>query len=268
MVQPVDLSFKGDVAWLTLNRPDESNAINLETAEALLRNVGLISTAGSRVAVISGAGGTFCSGGDVVEMAEASNLSTYVRQLAGTFHDALIKLAELNAVIIAAVDGVAARGGLGLALAADIQLASNRSMFLTSYESLGLTPDSGTSFLLPRSIGISQARQMFATGMRLDATFAAGIGLVHKVVRPDELPDAASELASRLAARPQLHMSQTRTLFWGADSGEYRRHLDAERDAISDAARTPQVAALISEVASRAVRSRAARRKRTGRHVS
>lgn len=201
-------------------------------------------------------------------MAEASNLSTYVRQLAGTFHDALIKLAELNAVIIAAVDGVAARGGLGLALAADIQLASNRSMFLTSYESLGLTPDSGTSFLLPRSIGISQARQMFATGMRLDATFAAGIGLVHKVVRPDELPDAASELASRLAARPQLHMSQTRTLFWGADSGEYRRHLDAERDAISDAARTPQVAALISEVASRAVRSRAARRKRTGRHVS
>lgn len=76
LVQPVDLSFKGGVAWLTLNRPDESNAINLETAEALLRNVGLISTAGSRVAVISVAGGTFCSGGDVVEMAEASNLST------------------------------------------------------------------------------------------------------------------------------------------------------------------------------------------------
>lgn len=163
------------------------------------------------------------------------------------------------------MNGIAAGGGLGLSLAADVRLASDRSISMTAYESLGLTLDSGTSFLLPRAIGISRAREMSATGTRLDARAAAEVGLVHEVVRPGDLLDAAGNLAARLATKPQGHMSATRKLHQGTGNNEYRRHLDAERDAISAAATAPHVAALIRDVAARAVRGRKARRIRENR---
>lgn len=265
MTEPVQLQISDGVARLTLDRPDDANAISLDLARALGTAVETIAAAGVRVVVVEGAGGSFSAGGDVTEMAAADDLGAFVYELASTFHGALADLADLDAVIIAAVDGVAAGGGLGLALCADVILASDRALFLTAYEAIGLSPDSGASYLLPRMIGASRARAMSAVGLRLDAAAAHDIGLVHAVVPSAGLPDAVRTMATRLAARPQGHMAASRALFRGADPEEFRRHLDAEARAISKAAASPDAARLIREHAVRAERSAAAARRRAER---
>ncbi|MDQ1085123.1 MULTISPECIES: enoyl-CoA hydratase/isomerase family protein [Microbacterium] len=265
---PVRLEISDGIARVTLNRPDAANAISLDLARSLGAAVGTIARADVRVVVVQGAGGSFSAGGDVGEMAAADDLSGFVLELATTFHGALADLAELDAVIIAAVDGVAAGGGLGLALCADVVLASDRALFLTAYEAIGLSPDSGASYLLPRVIGASRARAMSAVGLRVDAASARDIGLAHAVVPSAELPDAVRAMAAKLAARPQGHMSASRALFRGADPGEFRRHLEAEARAISVAAASPEAARLIREHAVRAQRSAAAARRRAERGVA
>ncbi len=265
MEEPVRLHISDGVARVTLNRPDDGNAVSLELARALRRVVERVVEIAPRVVVLTGEGGTFCSGGDVVEMAAADDLGGFVYELATTFHGALARLSDIDAVIIAAVDGVAAGGGLGLALCADVVLASERALFLTAYEAIGLSPDSGASYLLPRVIGASRARAMSAVGLRLDAASAHDIGLVHAVLPTAELDDAVWAMATRLAARPQTHMAASRALFRGADPKEFRRHLDAEARAISVAAASPDAVRLIREHAVRAERSAAALRRRAER---
>ncbi|WP_285136366.1 enoyl-CoA hydratase/isomerase family protein [Microbacterium sp. lyk4-40-TSB-66] len=265
MTEPVRLHISDGVARVTLNRPDDGNAISLDLARALHRVVDRVAELAPRVVVLTGDGGTFCSGGDVVEMAAADDLGDFVHELATTFHGALASLADLDAVIIAAVDGVAAGGGLGLALCADVVLASDRALFFTAYEAIGLSPDSGASYLLPRVIGASRARAMSAVGLRLEAVAARDIGLVHAITPSADLDDTVWAMATRLAARPQTHMAASRALFRGADPQEFRRHLDAEARAISAAAASPDAARLIREHAVRAERSAAALRRRAER---
>lgn len=262
---PVQLRFSDGVAWVTLNRPDVGNAVNLAVARELRAAVATIAGCAPRVVVIQGAGGGFCAGGDVVEMAAADDLGAFVHELATLFHAALADLTDLDAVIIAVVDGVAAGGGLGLALCADVVLASDTALFLTAYEAIGLSPDSGASYLLPRVIGASRARAMSAVGLRLDATSAHDVGLVHAVVPSGDLHDAAKKMADRLATRPQGHMAASRALFRGTDPQDFRRHLDAEAQAIAAAASTPDAARLIREHAVRARRGAEAARRRAER---
>lgn len=265
MTGPVQLSMTDGVAHVTLNRPDDGNAITLDLARALAEIVETIAAAGSRVVVVTGSGGTFSTGGDVIDMAAADDIGAFVYELATTFHGALADLADLDAVIIAAVDGVAAGGGLGLALCADVVVASERALFLTAYEAIGLSPDSGASYLLPRVIGASRARAMSAVGLRLNADGARDVGLVHEIVPSAHFDDAVQTLATRLAARPQGHMAASRALFRGADPQEFRRHLDAEARAISAAAASPEATRLIREYAVRARRSAAAAQRRAER---
>lgn len=265
MTETVQLQISDGVARITLNRPDDGNAISLDLARALGAAVEVVAAVAVRVVVVEGAGGSFSAGGDVTEMAGAADLGAFVHELATTFHGALADLADLDAVIIAAVDGVAAGGGLGLALCADVVLASDRALFLTAYEAIGLSPDSGASYLLPRVIGASRARAMSAVGLRLDAASAHDIGLVHAVVPSGDLTDAVRTMAARLAARPQTHMAASRALFRGADPHEFRRHLEAEALAISRAAASPEAARLIREHAVRAQRSAAAALRRAER---
>jgi 2-(1,2-epoxy-1,2-dihydrophenyl)acetyl-CoA isomerase len=265
MTEPVQLHVSNDIAWVTLNRPDHGNAVNLELARALGTAVRTIAAAAPRVVVLQGAGAGFSVGGDVIEMAAADHLGDFVYELATAFHGALADLADLDAVIIAVVGGVAAGGGLGLALCADVILCSDDALFLTAYEAIGLSPDSGASFLLPRVIGAARARAMSAVGLRLDAASAHDIGLVHAVLPPAGLSDAVRTMATRLAARPQGHMAASRALFRGADPQEFRRHLEAEARAISTAAASPDAGRLIREHAVRAQRSAAAASRRAER---
>jgi len=245
------LTVDDAVAHLVLSRSQAANTIDLALAAEFRDAVAEVGRSDVRALVISGAGGTFCAGGDVREMAAADDLPGTVRRLAATFHDAVLALAELPAVIVAAVDGPAAGAGLGLALNADLIVASDRAMFLTAYEAIGLTPDSGTSLLLPRAVGLPRATAMSTLGTRLSATEAHRLGMVHEVVAPDDLLPTATATARRLAQRPQAHLPATRALYRGLDIAGYRRHLDAETAAIAAAAATAEAAELILAFASR-----------------
>lgn len=247
----VELEISDDVARLTLNRPDAANTLNVAVAEQFLQHVQRIRGEGARAVVVSGRGRTFCAGGDVRAMGEASDLGGFLDTLAGTFHRALCALAELDAVVIAVVDGAAAGGGLGLALNADLRIASPAARFLTAYETVGLTPDSGVSYLLPRAIGLGRATAMSAASLVLDADEAFDVGLVNEIVDTDRLASHVDELAARIARRPQTHMATTRRLLRGDTSSLYAAALDAERIALVRAASNPSTRSLIHGFASR-----------------
>jgi 2-(1,2-epoxy-1,2-dihydrophenyl)acetyl-CoA isomerase len=230
----VHLRREGAIAWLTLARPDAGNALDLPLALRMRDELRSLRDTDTRVVVIGAEGTMFSAGGDVHSMARADDPKAYLAQLAGAFHQALRALDELDAVSIAAVNGAAVGGGLGLALHADVLLASDRARFLTGYEKIGLTPDSGVSWLLPRSIGLHRALQLSVTGRELDAQTALQWGLVTEVLEHDGLDEAVRELAERLARNPTAHLARTRRLMRG-DGGA---HLDRERDGIADSATT------------------------------
>lgn len=234
---PIRLDIDGGVARLTVDRPSAANTIDLPAAVAFHDAIDAVSAAGCRAVIITGAGAAFCAGGDVAAMSLTADPANFLRELADTFHAGLRALAALDAVVIAAVNGAAAGGGLGLALHADVVLAAPTARFLTAYEQLGLTPDSGVSALLPQSIGLHRALAMIATGRPLDAATAYEHGLVHEVVPADELLSRAGQLAARIARHPQSHMSATRRLLH-AGSGAVDHRLDDEAQTIAALAST------------------------------
>ncbi|GAA5092082.1 enoyl-CoA hydratase-related protein [Microbacterium yannicii] len=244
MSDPVELVLADDVAHLTLNRPDAANTINLAVARRFRDHMRNLERQPPAAVVIAARGRAFCGGGDVREMSEAPDLPTYLDLLAETFHEGLLLLASLDALIFAAIGGAAAGGGLGLALNADVRIASPRARFLTAYEAVGLTPDSGVSFLLPRVVGLGRAAEMSALSGVMDAATAARSGLVAEVVETDPAARAA-ELASSATGRSQAHMSATRRLLRGDTDGQYAAALDAERAALVAAAASTSAASLI-----------------------
>jgi 2-(1,2-epoxy-1,2-dihydrophenyl)acetyl-CoA isomerase len=236
---PIDYRIEDGIARLELRVPGRGNAVGLELARRFRDVTGELVAAEPRAVVITGAGDIFCGGGDVREMAEADDIPAFLDELVSTFHHGLLQLARVDAVVIAAIDGPAAGAGLGLALNADVRIASARSVFVTAYETIGLTPDSGVAYLLPRAIGAGRASAMAATSERIDAATALEIRLVNEVVPIDRFDERVDEVAAAAAARPQRHMAATRSLLRGDLDGAYARALDAERIEIMAAARLP-----------------------------
>ncbi len=247
----VERTSADGVARITLNRPAALNSIDLALAHGFRDTVVALIEERPRVVVISGAGGAFCAGGDVRAMAAVDDIPAYLDELVGVFHDGLVRLSALESVVIAAIDGPAAGAGLGLALNADMRVASERARFLTGYESIGLTPDSGVSYLLPRAIGAARAGAMIAASSQLDATCAHRIGLVDEVVPADDLRARIDDLAGTLAQRPQGHMPATRRLVRGGESDDYARALLREQREIVVAASAPSTTTRIRGFAGR-----------------
>ena len=247
----VELLLGEGVAHVTLNRPEAANTVNLALADSLLRVVEMLEDESPDAVVIAARGRAFCGGGDVREMADAVDLPGYLDRLAGTFHEALLRLSALDAVLIAVVEGAAAGGGLGLALSADVRIATPHARFLTAYETVGLTPDSGVSFLLPRAIGTGRSAAMSSLSQTIDATTAAACGLVTELLDAEAAPRRAQQLADTAARTSQSHVAATRRLLRGDTAGEYAAALDAERAALVRAASSPAAQSLIRGFARR-----------------
>jgi len=202
------------IATMTLNRPNKLNAISAEMGlvwlPRLLRRIQEDDEV--RVLVITGAGRGFCAGGDVNALASLSDLSLSLTrqqrlQALGAFARDLY---DLEKPVIAAVNGVAAGGGVSLALLSDIRIASENARFGLSFISRGLIPDCGATFLLPRLLGTGKSFQLMYTGDLIDASEAERIGLVDMVFPHDRFMDEAMQLAGRLAKAPPLAMAQIR----------------------------------------------------------
>jgi 2-(1,2-epoxy-1,2-dihydrophenyl)acetyl-CoA isomerase len=210
----VQVESRGAVAIVTINRPDVSNTLNLQTAMDLLAAAMTCGrNSAVRAVVLTGAGRNFCFGGDLRGMLNKGKAAdAYLRELTTYLHEAISHFARMDAPLIAAVNGTAAGAGVGLVAMADLAICAETSKFNLAYTAVGLTPDAGTSFLLPRAIGTKRAMELFLMNRALTSAEALSWGLVNKVVADTDLMTEAVTLAERLAAGPTRAFGRTKRL--------------------------------------------------------
>jgi len=209
---PLLLARHGATAVLTLNRPAQRNALDdamradLEAAIAELRQDETV-----RAVVIAGAGGNFCAGGDLAALGQ-KRTGWQGRERIRRLHRWFRELSNLEKPVIAAVDGNAFGAGMSLALCADFVLASDRARFCAAFARVGLVPDLGAMWLLPRIVGLQRAKELFFTARILSATEAQALGLVLEVLPHAALMDRALDLAERFHAAPTEAIGATKTI--------------------------------------------------------
>ncbi len=192
----------GGVMTITLNRPEVLNAFNdamsFEFQDAL-KDAGR--DAAVRALVVTGAGRAFCSGQDLRDRAQSTSFS-YVDSLRARYNPIIVQLRSLEKPVLAAVNGVAAGAGCSLALACDLRIAAEQASFIEVFARVGLVPDSGSTYFLPRLVGLGKAFELCALTEPFSSADAQRIGLVNWVVPQDQLTDKAREIAARLAQGP------------------------------------------------------------------
>jgi 2-(1,2-epoxy-1,2-dihydrophenyl)acetyl-CoA isomerase len=231
------------VCTVTLNRPDSLNSINdLMTTElgAIVKQLRRDDTV--RCVVLTGAGRAFCSGQDLGDLKKKYADPSYTPHLGDDlrrrYNPVITGLRDLEKPVIAAVNGVAAGAGLSLALACDLRLASDKASFTEVFVNVGLVPDSGSSFFLPRLVGLGNALALCFTGEKVSAADAHQLGLVNRVVPGDELMQATSELAKKLANLPTKAIGLMKRLLYRSLSSDLDAMLEAEAFAQETAALT------------------------------
>lgn len=214
------VEIKDQVATLTLNRPEKFNAFNREMALLLQQELDACRQNEIRAVVITGNGKAFCAGQDLGEVVDPQGPGM-ARILKEHYNPIVTRIRELGKPVIAAVNGVAAGAGANLALCADITIAGESANFIQAFSKIGLVPDTGGSFFLPRLIGMQRATALMMTGDKLSAAEAASMGMIWKTVPDQELLAQAMGLAKQLATMPttalglikqQLNASFTNTI--------------------------------------------------------
>ena len=192
----------GAVARITLARPEAANALNFAMGSELLDVAQRCrDDAGVRAVILDAEGRVFCAGGDIVTFAEAGDeLPAALDGLIDLFHPAIETLSTMNAPVIAAVQGVAAGAGLSLLSSCSLVIASETASFTMAYTGIGLTPDGGASYFLPRQIGLRRTEELMITNRRLSAAEALEWGLVNEVVAADALAARVAALVEQLAS--------------------------------------------------------------------
>jgi 2-(1,2-epoxy-1,2-dihydrophenyl)acetyl-CoA isomerase len=235
---PVSFALDGSIARLTLNRPEFGNAIDLAMARALLMTAIRCDTDPAiRCVVLTGEGRLFCAGGDIRLIASAGEYAAaLLSELAGTLHMAISRLARMRKPLLTLINGPAAGAGLSLAIFGDIVLAARSAHFTTAYSMLGLTPDGGMSWLLPRFVGLRKAQEMILTNRRIVAAEAEEIGLITRMVEDSEIVEEGAAVATSLSQSATAALGATRSLLLGSFAAEFETQLDKETRAITAAA--------------------------------
>ena len=233
---------QGAVAILTLNRPDRLNACPPQMAEEMLDAIADLGD--SRALLIKGEGRAFCSGADLASNAQ-SRLSGGDRAKAslGRSYNPLIQaLVGLPIPVIAQVQGPAAGIGCSIALAADFVVSGKSGYFLQAFVNIGLVPDGGSSWMLPRLVGLAQATRMMMLGDRISGEEAERIGLIYRCVEDDALEAEARALAERLANGPTLAIAQMKRVLRQGLQADLATTLAAEAEAQAVAGNTADAA--------------------------
>jgi 2-(1,2-epoxy-1,2-dihydrophenyl)acetyl-CoA isomerase len=201
--QDILLKKEDGVAIVTLNRPETLNALSLSMREGLATVFeGFRSDDTVRAVVLTGAGRAFCAGGDVKGMADARSSVDMRDFIRGSVHRAVKAMATLEKPVIAMVNGVAVGAGCSIVMACDLIIASEAAKFGQAFIRVGLSPDWGGAYFLPRLVGPAKAKELLFTGKLIDAREAERIGLVNQVVPPEELEPTVISLARQLAQGP------------------------------------------------------------------
>ena len=203
--ETIILSREENIATITLNRPEKLNALSPQMFQDLTDAFDELARDDTvRVVVMTGEGRAFCSGGDVqLDVAAISDMSPFEwREYMRGQHALMMKIAQIEKPVIASINGIAYGGGCDLALASDIRIASEKARLGQAYIRMGIAPDLGGAYFLPRLVGSGRAKLLIFTGDLINAGEAERIGLVDKVVPPEELATTVGDLAKRLSTGP------------------------------------------------------------------
>ena len=204
MSEPTTLTVEDGLARLTLNRPDAYNTLDRELAKSLMEAAVRCAHGGDvRAVLLTATGNNFCGGGDLKSFhAQGDGIDGHVREVTYYLHAACSAFARMDAPLVIAVQGAAAGAGLSIALLGDLVYAGESAFFTMAYTAAGLSPDGGSTFMLPRVVGLRRAQELTLTNRRLTAAEAVDWGIVTAVVPDDSLQMHAAEVARKLAHGP------------------------------------------------------------------
>jgi enoyl-CoA hydratase/carnithine racemase len=234
MYEHIDVTEDSGIATITLNRPEKLNAfighMRRDLAEALEAKG---SDRAIRVVVVTGAGRAFCAGGDVLFMAELIERrdTEEFSRLLGAARRVVMAIRQMNKPVIGAVNGPASGAGCNLALACDLRIASTAATFSQSFVKLGLHPDWGGTYFLPRLVTPNRACEMFFLGEAIDAEEALRLNIINRVVAPEDLEPAVRELAERLRDAPPISIAAAKQAVYLSQSAELEEMLRYETEA-------------------------------------
>lgn len=226
----ITFSIEDNVATIALNRPERLNALSDGLKKDLLSAVRSLAQdpQGARALLITGNGRAFCAGADLDEgIVDIKNVDL-AESLISDYHPLLLELANLEMPVISAVNGIAAGAGMSIAISADIIIAAESAYFLQAFVNIGLVPDSGSTFLLPRLIGNARANAMMMMGDKVTAQTALNWGMVNEVVEDTDLMERATKIAQKLASGPTRALSGIRQLMAGSMKNNYAEQLQME----------------------------------------
>lgn len=241
--QTIDYSFVDNIATICFNRPDALNALSLQLTLDLKAAIEQAVADGARSIILTGNGRAFCSGGDLREMKamgeREGNIEAFLDQPLKALHDVIFTIRQTPIPFIAAVNGVCAGAGTNFALACDIVLAGDDASFNEAFVRIGLSPDCGGSFFLPRAVGEKLAAELLMTGATVSADRAAAIGMINRVVPSADLLKEARDLAMQLAAAPTAVVGRIKRMLNVSFSNDLRAQLDLEAECQLESGRSP-----------------------------
>ena len=230
--ETVKYEINETVAIVTMNRPDALNALSLQLTQDLKAAIEKAVEDKARAVVLTGEGRAFCSGGDLREMRSMwereGRIEAFLEEPLRALHDVILLIRETPIPFIAAVQGVCAGAGTNFALACDLVFASEEATFNEAFVRIGLSPDCGGSFFLPRAIGEKLAAEMFMTGETVSAERAAQFGMINRVVLADSLMTEALLMAKKLALAPTASIGRIKQMLNASYSNDLRQQLDLE----------------------------------------
>lgn len=227
---------ENNIAYITLNRPEKKNALNLSTCQKLLeafekcrndKNV--------RVVLLTGTGDTFCSGGDIQEMKRALNnedIHSYIHRLNTLFNKTVLLIRNLSKPVIAAIHGTCSGGGAGIAFACDILIASSRAKIHIPNIQIGLVPDGGTSYFLAQKLGFHRAAEIFFLSGSITAEEASIAGIFNHVAPPKHILPMAETLAQKIAQAPAYALGIGKHILHKAFENNLETQLSIEQEAV------------------------------------
>jgi len=234
MFETIDYDFNNDVATIRMNRPDALNALSLQLSLDLKSAFEKAIREGARAVVLTGSGRAFCSGGDLREMQSMWNkegrIEAFLDEPLKALHNVILLIRETPIPFVAAVNGVCAGAGTNFALACDLVIASDDASFNVAFVRIGLSPDCGGTFFLPRAVGEKLAAELFMTGGTLDARRAAEIGMINGVVPADSLVEEAAKMALNLAKAPTGSIGRIKRMLNTSSSNSLTEQLALEHE--------------------------------------
>lgn len=232
-MQTVIYNLTDHVAVITMNRPEALNALSLQLTKDLGDAVGRAVAEGARAAVLTGAGRGFCAGGDLREMREMATkegrIEAYMEEPLLELHKVILQIRSAPIPFVAAVNGVCAGAGTNFALACDIVIAAENAVFNEAFVKIGLSPDCGGTFFLPRAVGEKLAAELFMTGESVTAERAARFGMINRVVPVDELMNEALAMAERLSQQPTGSIARIKRMLNASFSNDLAGQLELEQ---------------------------------------